>query len=163
MTDQLYVRWADGAVVEGPMPLPRDIPGVINFNLHPNPSEYGWYAFEQTTIPEGKVSVTYGDDLYAHLGHVFRTHILEDAPPPPPPPVPREATAAQCRLALYDVGLLDDVEAMIAEHPYPPVRIWFSHAQNWERGNPYVAAMAIELGLTEAQVDDLFRAAALKV
>lgn len=156
----LYVRWADGAVVEGPMPLPRDIPGVLNFHLVPNPGAYGWYPFEQTAIPSGKVSAGYTDSLFPDGLSVLRTHTLEDAPPPPPP---SQATAAQCRLALYDAGLLDDVEAMIATHPYPPVRIWFAHAQTWERGSPYVAAMAIELGLTEAQVDDLFRAAALKV
>lgn len=163
MTTQQYVRWADGAVVEGPMPLPRDIPGVINFHLHPAPSMFGWYPFEEDPIPSGMVSTGYIDTMQGFVPHIKRTHTLADAPPPPPPPVPHQVTTAQCRLALYDAGLLDDVEAMIATHPYPPVRIWFAHAQNWERNNPYVAAMAIELGLTEAQVDDLFRAAALKV
>lgn len=81
----------------------------------------------------------------------------------PPPTVPVFVTKAQAKIALYNAGLLDEVEAIVAAHPYPPVRIWYEAANDWYRANPYVLAIGVELGLTTEQVDDLFIAAALLV
>lgn len=117
----------------------------------------GIKAIVDDPIPEGKVATT--SALVNDNGTPRRAWDLSDAPPPPVPP---SASAAQCRLALYDAGLLEAVEATIATHPYPPVRIWFGHAQTWERANPYVQALAVELKLPDSAVDELFRAAAQK-
>lgn len=47
--------------------------------------------------------------------------------------IPMEVTAAQAQVALYNAGLLEAVEDKIANHPYPPIRIWFRSARNWRR------------------------------
>lgn len=75
-------------------------------------------------------------------------------------PVPQKVTRAQALLALYSAGMLDPVEEMIANHPYPPVRIWFANALYWDRNNVYIQALGPELGLTEEEIDQLFIAAA---
>lgn len=74
--------------------------------------------------------------------------------------IPKEVTAAQAQVALFDAGYLDQVEELIASHPYPKVRIWWRAARNWERSNPYIYAVALELGLSDEQVDNLFKEAA---
>ncbi|PZR92231.1 MAG: hypothetical protein DI537_13665 [Stutzerimonas stutzeri] len=79
---------------------------------------------------------------------------------PPVDPVPNTVTRAQALMALYRAGLLDAVESALGSHPYPPVRIWFQNALNWERGHVYLQAIGAELGLDDDQIDDLFRAAA---
>ena len=82
--------------------------------------------------------------------------------PPPETPVVLQAptvSRAQAQIALYNAGLLDQLEATIASHPYRPVRIWYESANYWERGHPYVQALAVDMGLTEEQVDDLWLAA----
>lgn len=78
----------------------------------------------------------------------------------PPPKVPALVSKAQAQMALYNVGLLDQLEAVIAAHPYRPVRIWYESANDWERTHPYIALLGPELGLSDAQIDQLFKAAA---
>lgn len=75
--------------------------------------------------------------------------------------VPRSVSKAQGMMALYNAGLLGQLEDLIANHPYPPVRIWFANANQWERSNPYILSLGPELGLTEEGIDNLFKAAAL--
>lgn len=75
--------------------------------------------------------------------------------------VPQSVSKAQGMMALYSAGLLGQLESLIANHPYPPVRIWFANANYWERSNPYIQSLGPELGLTEEDIDALFRAAAL--
>lgn len=80
------------------------------------------------------------------------------------PPVsfaaPVSVSKAQAQMALYNAGLLDQLEAVIAAHPYRPVRIWYESANEWLRSHPYVSMLAPELGITEEQIDALFVAAA---
>lgn len=77
---------------------------------------------------------------------------------PPSPPVLR-VSSAQAQTALYQKGLLPMVRAIVQAHPYEPVRIFFNSATFWEKANPYVQAIAEELGLKPAQLDALFEAA----
>lgn len=79
---------------------------------------------------------------------------------PPEPQVPFSVSKAQAQMALYNAGLLDQLEAVIAAHEYRPVRIWYEGANEWLRSNPYVSMLAPELGITEEQIDALFIAAA---
>lgn len=73
-----------------------------------------------------------------------------------------EVTAAQARLALLDAGLLDVVTQAATSHPVKAVGIWYEYALKWEFDNPYVQALAIEIGLTDANIVGLFYAASLK-
>jgi hypothetical protein len=69
-------------------------------------------------------------------------------------------TATQARLALFHAGLMDRVKQVVEDAAYEPIRIYFEYAATWERGNPYVQALAIEIGLTDDEIDALFEAAA---
>lgn len=84
-------------------------------------------------------------------------------PVPGPPIVPASVTRAQAMVALYEAGLLDTVEAAVAAHPYEVVRIWWANALQIERGNTYLAGVAVELGLSEEQVDALFITASTRL
>jgi hypothetical protein len=73
-------------------------------------------------------------------------------------PAPITVTPAQAKLALFNAGLLDKVEASISTAS-KPVQIYWANALSFERRNPYILGIAGQLGLTDAQMDDLFKAA----
>lgn len=83
-------------------------------------------------------------------------------PPPVPPQVPQAVTMRQARLALLGAGLLSQVDAAIASLPGPQkesAQIEWEYAAVVQRNSGLVPAMAQALGMTEAQIDDLFIAA----
>ncbi len=80
-------------------------------------------------------------------------------PEPVPPPTPSRCTRRQGRLALLEVGLLDDVEALIAAIPDDTQRRAAQieyEADTWERSNATLQAMWAQLGGTPAELDALF-------
>jgi hypothetical protein len=79
--------------------------------------------------------------------------------PPVVPVVPSSASPAQARLALLGAGLLSQVEAIVASAD-AATRIAWDNANVIERNSPTVAALSAALGLTSAQLDALFTAAA---
>lgn len=74
--------------------------------------------------------------------------------------VPQAVGSAQAKTALFNAGLLAAVEAAIDAAEYPPLRIYYASATEWQRHHAYLLGIQAEVGLTDAQVDDLFRAAA---
>ena len=74
-------------------------------------------------------------------------------------PVPQQVSMRQARLALLSVGLLDDVEIVIAAAGREAQLEW-EYAAVVERSNPAVAIVQQQEALTDAQIDDLFREAA---
>lgn len=74
-------------------------------------------------------------------------------------PVPQQVTMRQARLALLSAELLDDVEMVIATAGRAAQLEW-EYAAVVERSNPAVAAVQQQQGMTDAQIDDLFREAA---
>lgn len=84
--------------------------------------------------------------------------------PPPPPPIPTSVTMRQARLALLQLGLLDDVEAAIASIPDEVQRraaqIEWEYASTVERDSQWVQNLAGALGLSDEQLDQLFQLAA---
>jgi hypothetical protein len=81
------------------------------------------------------------------------------SPAAPIPPVPDEVTPLQMRRALNAAGLRSTVEAAVAAADQETKDAW-EFASTIRRDNALLAGMAVALGLTGAQVDDLFRAAA---
>jgi hypothetical protein len=80
---------------------------------------------------------------------------------PPPTPIPATVTRFQALATLAAGGWLDTVHVYIDALPRSNVqRLAFENATDWERTSPTVNALAAMLGLTDAQVDDLFIAAA---
>ena len=80
--------------------------------------------------------------------------------PAVPNGVPASVTARQARLALLGAGLLDDVEAMLADPAHRATRIEWEYATQVERVSPLVDSIGGALGLTSEQIDALFRQAA---
>ena len=74
-------------------------------------------------------------------------------------PVPQQVTMRQARLALLGAGLLDDVEAVITAAGRE-AQIQWEYASVVERSNPVIAIVQPQQGMTDAQIDDLFREAA---
>jgi hypothetical protein len=79
----------------------------------------------------------------------------------PPPYVPQIVSRFQAKAALLSAGLLDQVEAMMADPATPAVtKLAWAEAVEFNRQSPTVLAMASALSLTDQQLDDLFTAAA---
>ncbi len=75
--------------------------------------------------------------------------------------VPASVGPYQARAALLAAGLLDAVEALIADPETDrAIRIAWEYAAEFQRDSQMITTMASVLGLTEQQVDDLFIAAA---
>jgi hypothetical protein len=92
-------------------------------------------------------------------------------PPPEVPPVevegvPQEVTMRQAQLALLGAGLLDTVEAAIAQMlasgtvEGKAAHITWTKSATVRRDNTLIATMQAQLGLTSEQVDNLFVTAA---
>jgi len=80
---------------------------------------------------------------------------------PPPPPIPSSVTRFQALATLAAGGYLDTVRTYIATLDQNNVqRLAWENAADWERSSPTLNALAQMLGLTDAQVDELFVAAA---
>lgn len=82
---------------------------------------------------------------------------------PPVEPVPGAVSMRQARLALLKAGLLSQVNTAIAAMPGADgdtARIEWEFSGTVERHRPLVLSLIAVLGLTDAQLDDLFRQAA---
>jgi hypothetical protein len=68
----------------------------------------------------------------------------------------------QCRLALLGAGLLDSVDAAIATLPEPDksaALVAWEYSHSVERLSDFVVSMGPLLGLTDAEIDNLFEVA----
>lgn len=63
-------------------------------------------------------------------------------------------TPRQARLALHRAGLLDEVATMLAADK--EMEIWWEYSLDIQRDHEMVIALGTQLGLTEAQLDQLF-------
>lgn len=101
-------------------------------------------------LPPGCVEIT---DFEADA---LRTAVL-------PPAIPEVVTMRQARLALLQSGLLAQVNTAIANMSGidgDAARIEWEFSNTVERNQPLVQSLIGALGLTEAQLDDLFTLAA---
>lgn len=74
------------------------------------------------------------------------------------PPVPQQVTPRQIRQALTRAGLRDAVEYAVSQSSQD-VKDWWEYSTVFERQNPQVIGMAAALGVSDSQVDDLWRLA----
>lgn len=80
--------------------------------------------------------------------------------PAPPPPAPPKVSRMQAKQALLAADLLDDIEYAIAASNDRALQLYWAETSEFHRDHPKVAEIATSLGWTQAQLDDLFRAAA---
>jgi hypothetical protein len=130
---------------------------------------FGWYtstpiAGRQAPTPTNTSETTTPGEQRAN----WTGYVWEDLPyaaytaPEITPPVPFEVTMRQARLALFGAGLLGGVQAAIdalSEPTKTAAQIEWDYSNTLQRTNPFVATLGGALGLTSAQIDDLFIAA----
>jgi hypothetical protein len=75
------------------------------------------------------------------------------------PPVPASVTRRQFKQGLTRIGLRAAAEAAIAAADQD-TKDWYADSLNFERSNPVMNSMAVALGKTPADIDNLFRLAA---
>ena len=75
------------------------------------------------------------------------------------PKIPQIVTMRQARLAMYNAGILANLDASIAAAD-EYTKITWEYAQEVHRNNPYVISLGASLGLTSEQIDNLFIEAA---
>lgn len=83
--------------------------------------------------------------------------------PEQPPQVPQVVTMRQARLALYDVGKLNQINGMInamTGASGDKARIEWEYGSTVDRNSPLTAAIAAQLNMTSAEMDTLFTTAA---
>jgi len=68
--------------------------------------------------------------------------------------VPQSLTPRQARLVLLQVGLLDEIEAMVATDR--AMGIWWEYSLDVQRNNLHIVSAGLTLRLTSQQLDDLF-------
>lgn len=101
-------------------------------------------------------------DYAAYLAWIAEGNMPQPADPVVPA-IPEVVTMRQARLALLQVGLLAQVNTAVANMPGAAgdaARIEWEFSSTVERNRPLVQSLIGALGLTESQLDDLFRLAA---
>ena len=68
--------------------------------------------------------------------------------------IPQTLSPRQARLALEEVALLDEVEAMLVGNK--KMQIWWEYSLDIQRNHEHIITMGTALGLTSKQLDDLF-------
>lgn len=69
-------------------------------------------------------------------------------------------TPFQGKAALFNAGLLDEVETLISDASTSTLtKLAWSNAIEWRRTSPMIVALAAGLNMTDAQLDELFIAA----
>ncbi|NYT38856.1 hypothetical protein ERD78_18930 [Allopusillimonas soli] len=105
-------------------------------------------------------------DIEAHGVELYNRAVAGDFGPiapfvAPAPIIPQRVTAAQGGIALIQAGLMDAVQAAVDDAQTPAEVKWaWAKARDWERPSPALAYLADKAGITSAQMDDLFTAAA---
>jgi hypothetical protein len=85
-----------------------------------------------------------------------RAFALPPPPDPVPDPVPASVPGWKGRATLQEAGFLAQAET-VAEAAGPRVVRALAEADTWTRDSAFVAALATGLGLSSAEVDQLFR------
>lgn len=74
------------------------------------------------------------------------------------PITPQSVTRRQAMLALLSAGLLGSIEQLMQSAP-DTVRVTWETASTFERNNPLITSIGLQLGLTDEAIDALFVAA----
>lgn len=122
-----------------------------DINCEINHPVYGWIPFTASQNDSEKL----GRDLYADI--VSKGAIAEYIAPPLVIAVPQTVTRFQALAALHGAGLLTQVQTIINDPATDMlVKLALDNAQTFERNSPTIAALALQLGLTDADIDQLF-------
>lgn len=70
-----------------------------------------------------------------------------------------KVTRFQAKAALMQAGLLDDIEQAVSDSDDPMVKLAWQEA-SFVRLSPLISAIAVAIGLSDEQLDELFETAA---
>lgn len=113
-------------------------------------------------VPDGHMAV----ESIAELDAWKAAHPeLVPQPEQQPEPVPEVVTLRQFLMAADRSGLLATLEALKTSDSIPAqtrrdIHFFLEYSNFIERGHPLIAQLAPVVGVTESQIDELFRAAA---
>lgn len=113
-------------------------------------------------VPDGHMAI----DSIAELDAWKAAHPdLMPQPSAPPEPVPESVTLRQFLMQADRTGLLATLEALKVNEAVPAqtrrdLHFFLEYSNLIDRYHPLISQLAPIVGVTEAQVDDLFRAAA---
>ena len=107
-----------------------------------------------------ELSSELGEDLENYASLITEVVSLQKPIAPTLITIPPSLTMSQARIALLNAGLLDTVEAGIAQLPRA-AQIKWEFAATVDRSDSLTQALAAALGLTEPQLDALFTAGAV--
>ncbi len=153
-----YVKIINGAVAEYPYSIsalrsehpnvsfPKEMPDTLL-------AEYGVHKVEETPL----LAITAREALL-EIAPAFVNGQWTQQWEVIPATVPKSITPRQCRLVLMAQGLLAQVEEMIVSQD-EATRITWEYALEFRRDDPLLNALAQNLGLTDAQIDEFFFAA----
>lgn len=122
----------------------------------------GWDAWRVTPQTPRRVFAGGETVCYTFADEPQFLAALAGADVSPPKPVPASVTMRQARLALLGAGKLAQVDQAIAAMPEPArsaAQVEWTYSNEVQRHNGFVAALGPTLGMSEAQIDALFRAA----
>lgn len=104
-------------------------------------------------------SITLGGMVRSGANLIYSQPRMDEHIAATQPATPQSVTMRQARLALLAAGLLDTVQAAIVAAG-PAAKIEWEYATEVQRSAGLIPAMATALGMTDAQIDVLFVAAA---
>jgi len=139
---------------------------TISAYLPPIPNHLPLYGPEDFTAAAGDAMEDHANRVLQLLGSdpasTLQAMIDGTDLPPVPPRVPREIPNWRCKAVLIQMGMIDQVEAIMAALPEPDRTIaqlaWRGDGKVARRSKT-VSGLSSALGLTDAQVDAMFVAA----
>ena len=89
-------------------------------------------------------------------GHIFIEYDngFVTREPEPVVIIPNSVPKLQVKLQLLEIGLLDEAETLIEQDR--KAKLYWTDSQNFLRNDEILLGMATALGLSDAQLDDLF-------
>ena len=105
-------------------------------------------------------AVDFGTSLDEYEDQISDMEANYVPPEPAPVPVPQVITIRQAKLVLLAAGLLDDVDAAVAQADRA-TQIEWEYATEVRRDWPTLIALASELGMSDESLDELFRSGSL--
>lgn len=138
----MYCLVQNNTIVDGPCELPFEFLNMTGFDKIEDPTLFGWLPFINTSAPRvnDKQRIVTTDTITAK--NVKRTYkVVSLTDDELSERTPRQVTATQFKLAMYNAGLLDNVSP-----DYKPVEIYWNSASHFERDNPYMQAISADVG-----------------
>ena len=151
---------AESQADKGWVPLVNALPG---YHVNSPWRVPGWAAFEVNPSTPLRVNAGSPTVFYCFTNEVVFLAELATADLSAPTAVPKVVTMRQARLALLGAGLLATINSAITALPSPTkeaAQIEWEYSQEVQRHNGFVSQLAPILGLSAAQLDGLFVAAA---